>query len=285
VIIHHANCADGWVGAWVIQKALDNTSVPESEWVAANSGDPPPDVAGKNVWIVDFSYPKDVMIEIERTAKCLYVFDHHKTSVSAIEPLTCRWRHDIRRSAAHIAWEFFRVGPASPLVAYTEDRDLRLHNLPYTNEVNAAIRLEFPLTFEKCEELNATLSDPATLLPTIRRGEGALRQVESYIRSMVELAVIKTVAVGCERHVACIVNCPPINASELLGHLAETSAAAFALGYFCRANGVWQYSLRSRSKDAFDVSAVAKYFGGGGHHSDDVFESNLSPRDLLGVCY
>jgi uncharacterized protein len=285
VIIHHANCADGWVGAWVIQKALDNTSVPESEWVAANYEDPPPDVAGKNVWIVDFSYPKEVMIEIERTAKCLYVFDHHKTSVSAIEPLTCRWRHDIHRSAAHIAWEFFHVGPASPLVAYTEDRDMLRFLMPYTNEVNAAIRLEFPLTFEKCEELNATLSDPATLLPTIRRGEGALKQVEGYIRSMVELAVIKTVAVGCERHVACIVNCPPVNASELLGHLAGTSEADFALGYFCRADGVWQYSLRSRGNNALDVSAVAKHFGGGGHRRAAGFESGLSPQDLFSIPY
>ena len=80
---------------------------------------------------------------------------------------------------------------------------------------------------------------------------------------------------------ACIVNCPPVNNSELLGYLAETSAADFALGYFCRADGTWQYSLRSRGKDAYDVSAVAKHFGGGGHHSAAGFESLLPPEDLL----
>lgn len=53
----------------------------------------------------------------------------------------------------------------------------------------------------------------------------------------------------------------PFAASEVAGELAEKTD--FGACYFEVAQGRWQYSLRSRGK--FDVSEVAKIFGGGGH--------------------
>lgn len=51
--------------------------------------------------------------------------------------------------------------------------------------------------------------------------------------------------------------------SELVGTLAES--AHFAVGWFQRQDGRFVYSLRSRGD--FDVSDVAKAFGGGGHRN------------------
>ena len=43
------------------------------------------------------------------------------------------------------------------------------------------------------------------------------------------------------------------------------SDTPFAACYFCRADGKRQWSLRSRGN--FDVSEVARRFGGGGHNN------------------
>ena len=58
-----------------------------------------------------------------------------------------------------------------------------------------------------------------------------------------------------------ISNAPYFAASEVAGELAE--GIDFAACYFEVENGKFQYSLRSRGN--FDVSAIARQFGGGGH--------------------
>ena len=62
-----------------------------------------------------------------------------------------------------------------------------------------------------------------------------------------------------------VVNCPYQFASDVL-HLLTTRYpdAAFAAGWSEQANGIRRYSLRGRSTDDFDVSEIAKKFGGGG---------------------
>jgi nanoRNase/pAp phosphatase (c-di-AMP/oligoRNAs hydrolase) len=66
---------------------------------------------------------------------------------------------------------------------------------------------------------------------------------------------------------------------ELIGKLAEMSD--FAVGFFQRADGKWQYSLRSRGN--FDVSKLAERYGGGGHKPSAGFEHHLPPDELFGV--
>ena len=60
-----------------------------------------------------------------------------------------------------------------------------------------------------------------------------------------------------------IANVPYFAASEVAGELAEREGAEFGACYFEVQYNMWQYSLRSR--DEFDVSKIAEYYGGGGH--------------------
>lgn len=50
ICIYHGGCADGFTAAWAVWKRW-----PDVEFVAGIHGDPPPDVTGKHVLIVDFS--------------------------------------------------------------------------------------------------------------------------------------------------------------------------------------------------------------------------------------
>lgn len=285
MIIHHANCADGWVAAWAVQ-----VGTRDSDWVAAQYGEPPPDVTGRDVVIVDFSYPRAVLLEMKEKAKSLLVLDHHKAAEADLAELDfCKF--DQNMSGAAMAWREFMPGKNVPwLVRYVMDRDLWQHRLKYTKEINAWIRGEFPLDFHKCQHMDAVLeSIPDGGLgrfhEAVNYGEGALAVVDTYISSMNDLVRFHDFSLPCgpvghSARVA-VVNCAPWSASELLGHLCDISFCAFAIGYFQRQDGMWQYSLRSRGECGADVSEIAKRFGGGGHKNAAGFESDLSFDELM----
>lgn len=71
-----------------------------------------------------------------------------------------------------------------------------------------------------------------------------------------------------------ISNAPYFFASEVAGELCERGAE-FGACYFEAENGRFQYSLRSRGD--FDVSAIARRYGGGGHKNAAGFTSDDGP--------
>ena len=84
LVIYHADCADGFCAAWVARGVLGDAA----EYVPAHYGQNPPDVlAGAMVYILDFSYPRDVMIQIAKEARLVLVRDHHKTAMAALDGL------------------------------------------------------------------------------------------------------------------------------------------------------------------------------------------------------
>ena len=108
ICIYHHGCMDGFGAAWVVwknQKVL-NQDV-EIEYVSARYGDePPPLLAGKHVIIVDFSYSRDALLEINEVAASMIVLDHHKTARANCEDLDFA-RFDMNKSGAIMAWEWF----------------------------------------------------------------------------------------------------------------------------------------------------------------------------------
>ena len=60
--IYHGNCADGFGAACVVRHALG----PQVTFHAGHYGAPPPDVTGKHVILVDFSYPRDVLRRVRQ---------------------------------------------------------------------------------------------------------------------------------------------------------------------------------------------------------------------------
>src|SRR3974390_1975841 len=66
VCIYHGNCADGFGAAWVVRKALGNI-----EFFPGKYQEPPPDVRGKDVVMVDFSYKRPVLLEMAEKANSI----------------------------------------------------------------------------------------------------------------------------------------------------------------------------------------------------------------------
>lgn len=256
LVIHHGHCMDGFTAAWVCWRQLGD----KAEYFAADY--PPggqetelPDVAGREVIMVDFCVGRDQLLRLEREAESLVVLDHHKSHEEACRGLSfCTF--DMEQSGAGLAWRYFR-GVTNPpwLVSYVEDRDLWRFALPDSKAVNAYIATHRQ-NFSAWDALHRGGKNAA-----VSRGRAILAYIDRYVAEMSEQARRITFAGHDDIPV---VNAPYINTSELVGSLAQD--ALFAVGWFQRGDGMYQYSLRSRDGDPpFDVSELAKQFGGGGH--------------------
>jgi oligoribonuclease NrnB/cAMP/cGMP phosphodiesterase (DHH superfamily) len=253
LVLYHANCLDGFTAAWCAWLSFGDSA--EYVPVQYGPGQELPNVTGRDVLIVDFSYPRDVLLEMHAKAKSLRVFDHHHTAQQALDGLDfCTF--DMNRSGAGITYDELFEDERPPLVDYVEDRDLWRFKLAASKEINAYIG-SFDQTFRRWSDISCILrveSERAVI-----GGSAILRATDRYVQEMTKQSFVGRLG---DHDVPCV-NAPYINTSELVGHLADRVPALFAFGWFQRGDGLYQYSLRSRGP--FDVSAVAKQFGGGGH--------------------
>src|SRR6185312_10635161 len=145
ICIYHGNCADGFTAAWVVRKALGE----DVEFHAGVYGNAPPDVSGRDVLMVDFSYKRPALMKMARRANSVLILDHHKTAAEDLAgfPVAVEIQgekiaavFDMNRSGAQVTWDFFNPGESRPLlVDYTGDRDLWRFNLPLSRDVNAFV--------------------------------------------------------------------------------------------------------------------------------------------------
>jgi len=214
--------------------------------------------------IVDFSYPLAVMQSIAAAAKSLVVLDHHKTAEAALASFSAPnaiVTFDMERSGAGLAWDHFFPGRPRPwIVDYVEDRDLWRHRLPNGPAVNAylgTLRYDFEAWY---------VASRRDIEEIARLGE----VVEDKIRHYVTEVSKNARRITFEGYDVPIVNAPQVDISELVGFLS--AGEPFAMGWWQRSDGKFSYSLRSRGD--FDVSALAKKHGGGGHKNAAGFLSN-----------
>lgn len=258
IVVYHGQCIDGFTAAWVAWLKYGDSA----QYIPAKYGDPLPHTGGDDVLIVDFSYPRPALEALAQEARSILVLDHHKTAEEALAGLPYA-KFDMNRSGAGMAWDELHGGERPGLVNYVEDRDLWHFAHPNSRAVNAVIG-GTEQTFAKWDELRARVGEG--FWETVAVGSALIQQVDRYVGEMAKQARICEV----DGHTVPVVNAPYINTSELVGKLAES--ATFAVGWYQRSDGKYAYSLRSRGD--FDVSALAKKYGGGGHKNAAGFSAD-----------
>lgn len=273
--IYHGNCADGFGAAWAVREALGEENV---EFHAGVYQEPPPDVAGRHVLLVDFSYKRPVLSEMIRSARTILILDHHKTAAEDLSGLPppllgqynpeamYEWAYqcngpplhalfDMDRSGAGIAWDYFHPGKTRPaLINHIEDRDLWRFKLPNTREIQAAV-FSYPYDFDVWTGLMfaTDLSELAL--------EGAAIERKHH-KDIAELVQVVTRPMKIAGFVVPMANLPYTLTSDA-GHLLCGDEYPFAGCYWDTPEGR-VFSLRSRD-DGADVGEIAKQYGGGGH--------------------
>ncbi len=282
LIISHANCYDGYTSAWLFHKFYKGNI----EIFYAQYGQPAPDVTGKDVIMVDFSYKRSVLLEMKDKAKSLLVLDHHASAKEDLAGL--EWcLFDMNKSGAMLTWEYLRdmtfddkrlsifFNGTPKFIQYVQDRDLWRFALPNSKSINAFIGI-YDMTFELWDKLYETLEDDNLILEAIRVGDSILHYRNHILKLLeeqsieVELPVVFGQFAGMKVLTA---NAPYAFASDLGNILASKHPSNIGICWFKRKDGQFQYSIRGINN--VDVSKIAKQVGGGGHRLSSGFESKI----------
>lgn len=267
-VLYHADCPDGFAAAWLYWRRLGDGA----SYVPVAHGDGPVSVEGEDVVVVDFAYPRPVMLEMAARARSLRVLDHHASARDDLRGLGFA-HFDLERSGAGLAWQDLHGDVPAPLmVQCIEDRDLHRWSVEGSLDILHVLDT-LPREFAAWEAFfDKTLEAPQAI-----RAQGALmrQRFEASANRLVPHAL--PVQAGGLRGLA--VNAPP----EFADHVAHALArsADFGLTWFLDARGRVRVSWRS---SRVDVIPLAQAFGGGGHPGAAGARLNLSQlSELLGV--
>jgi len=249
LVIYHGNCSDGFGAAYSAWKLLGD----RAEYAAAHFGEPPPEVKGKNVIILDFSYNNETIKRIMSEANSLLILDHHKTAAAELYDIDCA-HFDMNHSGAMLSWKFFHPGKEAPrLIKFIEDRDLWKWEIPYSKEFSAAfdmVRFDF-------EEFDKFLDD-SEVDDAIRRGSYILAYSKTVISKVAKGAVERKF----EGKNVLMVNSP--HWMSEIGNALAIKCDFAVIWYHDHKHRQIKVSLRAHHDD-IDVSVIAQRFGGGGH--------------------
>lgn len=291
VVIYHGNCADGFTAAWAARKKFGDSA----EYVAGVYQNPPPDVAGKDVVLLDFSYKRDVLRDMAKVARSILVLDHHKSAAedlyeegctldelatiirmdapSWLAPLTweytqqCRYQDECENIGKAIIYAYFDMNRSGAGIAW----DFFHPGVPRPALVDhVEDRDLWRFALPGTREIQAAVfsfpysfdlwdglayADMATL-----RTEGAAieRKHHKDVAELVGVCKRRMTIAGYDVPVASL----PYTLVSDAGHLMA-QGEPFAACYWDTPDGR-VFGLRS-SDGGMDVSSVAKVYGGGGH--------------------
>jgi len=258
VVLHHAECADGFGAAWALWRQF-----PSAKFLPVKHGNPPPTgLNDQQVVIVDFSYARETLEAMAGDTKALLVLDHHITAEKALAGLPYAY-FDQKKSGAVLAWEWAHDQPVPWLLEYIQDKDLWNWALPDSREINAAIA-SHPFEFETWSRFRQQ--------DLVQEGRAILR----YEHEIVSKLAAQAVLVEFQG-----VTVPSVQSAVLTSQIGERLSAdhPFCLIWHDR-DGRRYYSMRSR-EDGTDVGAIAASFGGGGHTHAAGFSVPLGPDGSL----
>jgi oligoribonuclease NrnB/cAMP/cGMP phosphodiesterase (DHH superfamily) len=275
----------------------------DAEYYAAYYGQDPPDCKGRKVWLLDFTYPRKVLFDkvlIPSTQTTIY--DHHKSAEADLQGIKNElWDRGVQRDGDKIIFDMQRSGAGityddleaihgkkkgfhlpryngerrQRLIDYIEDRDIWNWKLPNSKEVSAWITT-VPMTFKDYDALAEDLNLAPGFDDIVSKGAAILAYIDLFGEKACASARFESIGT----YKVPTINIQYMNSSDHLHKLQEIHPdAPFVAGYHRRLDGKWQFGLRSIGD--FDVSEVAKTYGGGGHKNAAGFQVEWLPWEKL----
>lgn len=261
--VYHDPCNDGFCAAWVVSKFYKT----DIEYVPAayHDVDLLDNVLGMSdkhsiIYVVDFSFNTEGMEKLCDSFDHVILIDHHEKAVKELENFTrvnLTKILEIGKSGAKLTNEFlekqFRVTSHTPWqVDYTEDRDLWLHKLVSTEEVNTYLTI-VPRTFEAW--------DKVSLVEAISGGKSMIMYKKMLIDQHVQKVQYGKLYLEGRDPIPCgTVNCTvKVIASDIGNDIVKLKP-----GYIGIINNT-EGGCSVRSDGVFNVNELCQLFGGGGH--------------------
>ena len=260
VLYHGRHCPDGFAAALAAWRFYGSAV----EMLGLDHGDvksladlPPLD--GRYVYILDFSFPADILRAIDQRAARLVMLDHHQSAAEDLAGFECRCgvvHFDMQKSGARLAWEYFYPDePVPDLVRYVEDRDIWKWEFPESKAYLAALDME-PHELERW----SAIADftPAQTQEFMARGQA---MDEKFAKLAADIAQ-GAHAVVFNGESGLMVNAPRMFHS-LVGDILSRQSGTFALMWSAGQGGVVKVGLRAQR--GYNCIPLAQSMGGGGH--------------------
>lgn len=258
LVIYHKGCLDGIAAAWVFYTHFGDAL----EYHEGVYGDPIPDVKGKLVYMLDFSYKSDVMIEILKQAKEVIILDHHESAINDLATIPLEYSNlnmsycTTKNSGCIIAWNYLKSSKPLKILEYIQDRDLWKFELPGTKEICAALYAGEP-TYKLLSDLN--------LSRLLVIGSALVKAQESNVERIIKTCARSFVLRDNEGGMipVPVVNANHMFSSDIGNALANLTDLKIGATYYDTETHR-QFSLRS-IEGGPNVAEIAAIYGGGGH--------------------
>ena len=260
IIYHGRSCPDGFAAALAAWRFYQG----QAEFLALEHGQVTalhelPDLLGRAVYILDFSFGRGLLRAVEASAAQLVLLDHHKSAADGLQGFDCRCGlvyFDLKKSGARLAWDFFLPDtPLPDLVRHVEDRDLWTWQYPQSAAFLAALDME-AFDFRRWHEI--ANFGAAELASYVARGQAMADKFNKLAADLTDSArpVVLNGISGL------MVNVPGVFHSQI-GNALSLKSGTFALMWSVDRQGEVKVGLRSQR--GFDCIPLAASFGGGGH--------------------
>ena len=272
LIIAHANCQDGMFAAYYTALGLsapygqnhEDDFLDGFDFVQADYNHDVPELTGRDVYIVDFSYPPEKLIPASKNANKVVIIDHHKTAIEKwsgvdLSGTNIETVFSLMHCGTSLVWEYFFKNEEPPaVIKLVQDYDLWTHENPDSRAFHRAIYDDGVIQTWDFKRLRLLIGLKDK---TIAEGKVLLKARANSIKNIIAKNAVETWFAG---HLVYIAPCPYEFASDVGNELAMGRAFSITYDDQFKLN-IRKYSLRSNKLTGIDVSELAKQFGGGGH--------------------
>ena len=254
IIIYHGDCPDGFSGAWAASKKFGD----EAEYIPVQHNEKvAPGLTNKEIYFIDFVYPKKETDVLIAKNKRVTAIDHHATAEATVK-MTQDYVFSIENSGAVLAWRYFHPGkPVPRLLQYVEDQDIWKFSLPNTRAI-ASYLDAFDFSFAIWNKLAADFEDDEILKDFVTKGSVILTYENHIAERLIKENATQVEMDGHQAHVANV----PHEMASLIASIMIKRGHPFLISWIEEKDRI---HVSLRSDGSIDVSKIALKFGGGGH--------------------
>src|SRR3990167_2538933 len=266
IILYHGGCPDGFGAAYAAWKKFGDTA----EYIPLHRGNELPEgIDGARIYLIDFTYKRELMDELLSRSGSLIVLDHHD-GVREIVEATPEHVFDLNRSGATISWEYFH--PDTPVPYFfklLEDQDLFRRAFADTTPLHSYLEVH-PFEFEAWDAIVHMLENPEEREKFLEK----TRVYAEYFELLATMAANKGKLVSFEGHEVYFTTCHPFKSlKSRVGNLLAEKKGPISLIVTAHPDG---YGVSIRGDGSVNVAEIAQKYGGNGHPNASGF---LIPRE------
>ena len=252
VILYHAECNDGFGGAWAAWKKFGS----EADYIPVSHDSYPDNFTNKEIYTVDLTLPEEITEKLLETNKRLTSIDHHITA-EKITKMTQDFSFDNNHSGAFLSWKYFHPDKLVPkLLLFVEDSDLWKGEYSETPKVTVALGL-FDFDFEVWDKIAEDFESPEKIDDYLMKGKVILNYEEKLLKYLEKQAQL----VEFEGNKVYSVNTPRFLRNSV-AYILYKKLPPFSISWIQEKNTI---HISLRSDGTVDVSEIAQKYGGGGH--------------------